>query len=77
MLEIITNFGTFGRPKDLYQYMKTEKIEKVHVIVKYCLYLVDERDMNIGEVMKWSDTFISPVAGSLQDAIAWIKIGLE
>ena len=76
MLEIITELGTFGRPEDLYRCMKTEQIEKIHAIVKYCFEIVDEKDMNSGEIKKWSDTFVSPVAGSLQDAIAWIKTGL-
>ena len=75
MLVIKTELGNFGHPKDLLHYMKTECITKVHVKVQYCFEDVFEKDMGMGDVQKWAATFISPVAGSLEDAIRWLRLG--
>lgn len=77
MLVIKTELGNFGHPKDLLHYMKTECITKVHVKVQYCFEDVFEKDMGMGDVRKWAATFISPVAGSLEDAIRWLRLGGE
>lgn len=77
MLVIKTELGNFGHPKDLLHYMKTECITKVHVKVQYCFEDVFEKDMGMGDVQKWAVTFISPVAGSLEDAIRWLRLGGE
>ncbi len=77
MLVIKTELGNFGHPKDLLHYMKTECITKVHVKVQYCFEDVFEKDMGMGDVQKWAATFISPVAGSLEDAIRWLRLGGE
>ena len=74
MLVIKTELGNFGHPKDLLHYMKTECITKVHVKVQYCFEDVFEKDMGMGDVQKWAATFISPVAGSLEDAIRWLRL---
>lgn len=77
MLVIKTELGNFGHPKDLLHYMKTECITKVHVKVQYCFEDVFEKDMGMGDVQKWAATFISPVAGTLEDAIRWLRLGGE
>ena len=77
MLVIKTELGNFGHPTDLLHYMKTECITKVHVKVQYCFEDVFEKDMGMGDVQKWAATFISPVAGSLEDAIRWLRLGGE
>ena len=77
MLVIKTELGNFGNPKDLLHYMKTECITKVHVKVQYCFEDVFEKDMGMGDVQKWAATFISPIAGSLEDAIRWLRLGGE
>jgi len=77
MLVIKTEFGDFGHPKDLLHYMKQECITEVHIRVQYCFEDVFEKDMTVGSVSKWVATFISPVAGTLEDAIKWLRLGGE
>lgn len=77
MLVIKTEFGDFGHPKDLLLYMKRECITKTHVRVQYCFEDVFEKDMTDGMVSKWAATFISPVAGTLEDAVRWLRLGGE
>ena len=77
MLEILTDIGNFGHPKDLLHFMRDEHKDSAHVVVRYCFEPVCEKDMSINEVEKWVRTYISPVAGSLQEAIKWLLIGLE
>lgn len=77
MLVIKTEFGDFGHPKDLLYHMKRECITKVHVRVQYCFEDVFEKDMSASSVSKWAATFISPVAGTLEDAIKWLRLGGE
>lgn len=77
MLVIKTEFGDFGHPKDLLYHMKRECITKAHVRVQYCFEDVFEKDMSADSVAKWTATFISPVAGTLEDAIKWLRLGGE
>lgn len=77
MLIIQTESGNFGHPKDLMLYMEEEGITKVHVIVQYCFKEVFEKDMSAGDVSKWASAYISPVAGTLEDAIKWLMIGVD
>ena len=77
MLEILTDFSNFGHPADLYKYMTSEGIARARITVRYCFEEVLEKDMSIAEAKKWKETFISPVAGSIQEAIRWIRIGLS
>lgn len=76
MLMIWTKYGNFGHPKDLKRYMEEEGIAKVHIKVQYCFEDVFEKDMSIDDVSKWASAYISPVAGTLEDAIKWILIGV-
>lgn len=76
MLVIETSFGNFGHPKDLMLYMEEESITKVHVRVQYCFKDVFEKDMSVDDVSKWVLAYISPIAGSIEDAIKWLRIGI-
>lgn len=75
MLIIETEFGNFGHPKDLLYYIKEAGVTKVHVRVQYCFEDVFEKDMSVDEVSKWATTFISPVAGNLEEAVKWLRSG--
>ena len=75
MLVIGTEFGNFGHPKDLLRHMKEAGITKVHVKVQYCFEDVFEKDMSVDDVSKWAENFISPVVGTLEDAIKWLRLG--
>lgn len=75
MLVIKTGFGNFGHPKDLLRFMEEKDILNARIRVEYCFEEVFEKDMSMGEVQKWAATFISPVAGSLEDAIKWLRLG--
>ena len=77
MLEILTDIGNFGHPADLLHFMRDEQKENVHIHIRYCFEEVCERDMSLSDVEKWVRTYISPVAGSLQEAIKWLLIGLS
>jgi len=77
MLMIQTELGNFGHPKDLLCYMSEEHIVQVHAKVQYCFEDIFEKDMSVDDVSKWASTYISPVAGTLEDAIKWLMIGVK
>ena len=75
MLVIKTSFGDFGHPKDLLHYMKDEDLTEAYVKVQYCFEDVFEKNMSFDDGSKWAQNFISPVAGTLEDAIKWLRLG--
>lgn len=75
MLVIKTPFGDFGHPKDLLHYMKDEDLAGTHMRVQYCFEDVFEKDMSFDDVSRWAQNFISPVAGTLDEAIKWLRLG--
>ena len=77
MLTIKTPQEIFGHPRDLLHYMKDEELATIHVKVKYCFEEVFEKDMSLDDVTKWASTFVSPVAGTLESAIEWLRLGGE
>lgn len=77
MLTIKTPQGSFGHPKDLLHYMKDKELARVHIKVEYCFEEVFEKDMSLQDVTKWASTFVSPIAGTLEGAIEWLRLGGE
>ena len=75
MLVIKTPFGNFGHPRDLLHYMKEECLTEAYVKVQYCFEDVFEKDMPFEDVSRWAESFISPVAGTLDEAIKWLRLG--
>ena len=75
MLVIKTPFGDFGHPKDLLHYMKDGDLADVYVKVQYCFEDVFEKNMSFDDVSKWAQNFIRPVAGTLEEAIRWLRLG--
>lgn len=75
MLVIKTQFGDFGHPKDLLHYMKDEDLTQAHVKVQFCFEDVFEKNMSFDDVSKWAQNFIRPVAGTLEEAVKWLRIG--
>ena len=76
MLVIKTPFGDFGHPKDLLHYMKDEALAEAYVKVQYCFEDVFEKNMSFADVSKWTKNFIRPVAGTLEEAIRWLRLDL-
>ena len=64
MLVIKTPFGDFGHPNT-----------DVYVKVQYCFEDVFEKNMSFDDVAKWAQNFIRPVAGTLEEAIRWLRLG--
>jgi len=73
MLVIKTSFGNFGHPKDLLHYMKDEDLTAAYVKVQYCFEDVFEKNMSFDDVS--AQNFIRPVAGTLEEAIKWLRLG--
>ena len=74
MLVIKTPFEDFGHPKDLLHYMKDEGLAEAYVKVQYCFEDVFEKNMSFDDVSKWAQNFIRPVAGTLEEAIRWLRL---
>ncbi len=75
MLVIKTPFGDFGHPKDLLHYMEDEELAEAYVKVQYFFESVFEKNMSFDDVSRWKQNFISPVAGTLEEAIKWLRLG--